>query len=399
MQETKKVEKKINLEIFKEQQRLINENPSFCDSVNPVQKVVDPYQECFEKRGKELICDGKVACILVAGGQGTRLGFEGPKGCYPLTIVKEKTLFQIFAEKLHAASLQAGRPLKMAIMTSTENHSLVQAHFMVHNYFGCSPKQIGFFKQGELPFLDASGELLKEGDKVVFGPDGNGSSIAAFFASPLAKEWEQEGVSFVTYILVDNPMAEPFDPYLVGAHACNAVEATIKCTLREDLEEHLGLVVEIEGKPAVIEYMEAPKEIWNLQAYSISNISLFCFSFSFLQEASKQELPLHKAFKKGAWKFERFIFDILKFAHSAQVVVYPRKDCFAPVKNKTGNNSPETAKRVLSFRDREVIEAITGKVAPPSCLEIDPQFYYPTEHLLSKWKGKEIPNIPYVEYD
>lgn len=397
MPKTKKVEKKINLEIFKEQQKCLFENTVFSNLAQPYQKTIDPYQAVFEKRGKELIAEGKVGCILVAGGQGTRLGFEGPKGCYPLTAVKHKTLFQLFSEKLQAASLKVGHPLKMAIMTSQDNHASIQAHFMANDYFGCSPFQINFFKQGELPFLDTKGDLIQQGNKVMSGPDGNGSSISAFFASPIAKEWEKEGITFINFILIDNPLADPFDPYLVGAHAINAVDASLKCIKREDIDEQLGLVVEVMSKPAVIEYMEAPRELWKDPEYLIANISLFCFSFSFLVEAAKQKLPLHKAFKKEVWKFERFIFDVLNYTHNAQVLLYPRKDCFAPLKNRTGKNSPETARAALTLKDREIIEAITGKMAPPSCLEIDPSFYYPTETLLTKWKGKEIPNSPYVE--
>lgn len=403
MQGKKEVERKINSEIFKEQQKLLLDTPSFATKVHPIQHGIDPFQTVFEKRGRELIAEGKVACLLVAGGQGTRLGFDGPKGCYPLTPVKHKTLFQIFAEKLRAASLQANRPLKMGVMTSPENHFLVQAHFMAHDFFGCLPGQIEFFQQGELPFLSASGELVMEDDKILAGPDGNGSSIRAFFASPLAKKWEQEQIAFVNFLLVDNPIADPFDSYLVGAHACGAVDATIKCIRREDPEELLGLLVAIDGKPAVIEYTEAPKDIWaekNAEGklvYALSNISLFCFSFSFLAKVAGQTLPLHKALKKGVWKFERFIFDILKFAPKAQVLIYPRRVCFAPVKNKTGKNSPETARRALMERDREVLGEISGSEVPASCLEIDFPFYYPTPELLAKWKGKKIPSSSYVE--
>lgn len=398
------MEKKINLEIFEEQLKLLKEEPQFFTSIQPYQKeIFNPFQESFEKRGKSLLAAGKVGCILVAGGQGTRLRFQGPKGCFPVTPVKNKSLFQLFAEKLHAASLQVGCPLKMAIMTSVDNHASVLAHFIANDYFGCSPMQINFFKQGELPFLDVNGKLIRQDNRILTGPDGNGSSIQTFFASSLAQQWEKEGVTFVNFISVDNPLADPFDAHLVGAHAINANDISLKCIKREDPEELLGLLAEASGRPVVIEYMEAPKEIWTLKeksgvpTYSLANISLFCFSYSFLAKVANYKMPLHKAFKNGVWKFERFIFDVLNFTQKSQVFLYPRKFCFAPVKNFTGKNSPETAKLALTLRDREVIGALTGQSVPLSCLEIDPSFYYPTEILLTKWIGKKIPDNPYVE--
>ena len=112
---------------------------------------------------------------------------------------------------------------------------------------------------------------------------------------------------------------------------------------------------------------------------------------------ANQALPLHKALKKGVWKFERYIFDVLKFSYRAILAIYPRENCFAPIKNREGENSLESAQKALIAQDRKVIEAITGSKAPMSCLEIDPAFYYPTIDLLAKWKGREIPPLPYID--
>lgn len=410
----------IDLDVLKEQQRLILESLASPHTFSPYTRTVDVHRKVYKEKGKALLREGKVGCILVAGGQGTRLGFSGPKGCCPITAVKQKTLFQYFSERVKAASLQADFPLKMAVMTSPKNHAATLAHFLVNDQFGLLPEQVGFFKQTELPVLNQAGELFLESPaQIAFAPDGNGSCIQAFYQSPLAEQWKKEGIHYITFILIDNPLADPFDPYLIGAHATAGVDVTLKCMKREDPEEKLGSIVEMDGKPQVVEYTEISKRDQMAKndagdlLYSIANISLFCFSSSFLENMAKKAMPLHKAFKKSdyvsasgeiihpskpcVWKFEKFIFDVLAFANTSQVAVYPREYCFAPVKDKSGKNSLENATQMLSRYERKLIESITGKTAPEVCLEIDPQFYYPTQGLKSQWKGREIPETPYVE--
>lgn len=414
---TEEQKTRVDKELLNRLRAVLQEKKTPLPPFQPHTKIVDVNQAFYKEQGEALLRSGKVGCILVAGGQGTRLGNLGPKGCLPITSVKEKTLFQYFAEKVKSASVCYDASLKMAIMTSKQNHAATLAHFITYNNFGLDSSQISFFRQGQLPLLTPKGELFLEAeDKVAFGSDGNGSCFRDFFKSPIAKTWEEEGICYVMFILVDNPLADPFDPYLIGAHAATGVNATLKCIEREQTDEKLGLVVDMGGKARVIEYSEAPHEVWNLKdsdgklLYSIANISLFCFSLSFLAAVANKELPLHKAFKKSnfvdisgaiiessepcAWKFEHFIFDVLDFSHSAQVALYPRNVTFSPVKNK---GEIETAKISLTAFDRNVLETITGQAVPDSCLEIDPAFYYPTEVLLSKWRGHPIPDTPYIE--
>lgn len=328
--------------------------------------------------GKKALEEGKVGCILVAGGQGTRLGLSGPKGCLQVTPATHQTLFQYFAEKLKAASKRYKKPLKMAIMTSLENHEETVKCF--HS------SQISFFTQGELPLLHEDGSPSN-----LTGPDGNGACVEAFFNSGIGDAWMKEGIEYVTFILVDNPLADPFDAALISAHIQEGVEASIKCIQRADPEEKLGILVEENGHPAVLEYMEIPKE--DRTRPFAGNISLFCFSMPFLKRVSKVELPLHRTLKKNLWKFEKFIFDILPYSHSTQALLYPREMTFAPIKDST---DLEKARKALTLKDRKILEAITGTGAPPSVLEIDPAFHYPDSDLLAKWKGRKIPSSPYV---
>lgn len=411
------LKKLVDLKLLKELQALLHEEALAAPPFKPLTNLINVQQAVYRSRGEELLSDGRVGCIVVAGGQGTRLGVEGPKGCFPIMPATFNTLFGALAEKVRAASIRYGQPLKIAIMTSAQNHAATLAHFIVNGNFGLLPEQVAFFRQGQLPLLTSDGHLFLEAPgKIAFGPDGNGSCIHEFYQSTIVKEWEAFGIHFASFILIDNPLCDPFDPYLIGAHATAGVEVTLKCIERTNQSESLGLVVERKGKPSVIEYTEAPKDAWIERneagdlAYSIGNISLFCFSLSFMRNASEKKMPLHKAFKKTnyvatsgevivakepcIWKFERFIFDILAFSKTAQVAIYPRGDCFEPIKDK---RSIEKAKNALIEFDRKAIETITGKKAPIGCLEIDAQFHYPTMELYAKWKGREIPDTPYVE--
>lgn len=407
---------KINLENFDVLRQLLKQAPPL-SVFNPYSGAFDLIQEKYRELGEKVIKSGKVGVILVAGGQGTRLEYSGPKGCCPITAVKHKTLFHYFSGRLQAASLWAGRPLKMAVMTSRETQYETEDHFRVNQFFGLEEGQVSFFQQGDLPFLTPSGDLLLQPcNQFAMGPDGNGSSIQSFAESPISKQWIDVGIEHISYILVDNPLADPFDPYLIGAHASREAEVTMKCILRNSDQEKLGLVVEAEKKVRVIEYTEAPHEVWsavdknNQLTYSIANISLFCFSLPFFLKAASYVMPLHKVLKKcpyldasgkvvqpkepNAWKFERYIFDILDVAERVEVGLFPRERTFAPVKDK---ESLEKARSALSESDRHVMEALTNGKAPASCSEIDPQFYYPTDDIRAYWKGRKIPDVPYIK--
>ena len=372
--------------ILRIQQGLLTSEPPVA-SFSPFQEVCQVDTRHTEM-GLELLKAGKVGCIMVAGGQGTRLGFDGPKGAYPITPVKQKTLFQYFQEKVDAAGKQVGRSLPVAIMTSPLNDAETKSHFHLNN--------LSFFTQGMLPFLDVQGNLIFESPgKLAFGPDGNGSAINSFFNAGIADRWEKEGVELIIFVMVDNPLADPFDSQLIGSHYHAQTDISIKCIERKNIDEKVGLLVQASGQAAVVEYSEISPAAWHAVdsqgklIYHLANISLFCFSFSFLKKIAKQPLRLHKAYKKlgdnslSAWKFERFIFDLLPLASSSQALLYDRANCFAPVKDV---ESVKATQKALTHLDRVTLASITGHLPPYTCQEIDPSFYYPTPALLEKWE-------------
>lgn len=340
--------------------------------------------------GIQLLTQGKCATLLVAGGQGTRLGFDGPKGLFPITPVTHKSLFQLFAEKTAAASKQAGHPLTLAIMTSPLNDEETRSFFAKHGNFGLN--HLEFFQQGMLPFLDTSGHLLlNEAKSLAIGPDGNGSSILALIQSGIFTKWLKSGVEYLNFVLVDNPLADPFDAELIGFHARQKGDVTVKCIARLAPEEKVGVLLKIGNKLCVVEYSELPESEQKARLpdgslkHPCANISLFCFSMAFLERLYKEKafdkMPLHPALKpvsesvKG-WKFERFIFDLLPFASKVHALLYPREECFAPLKNARGPDSPTTVQEAIQNRDKVIYKQTTGHEPPPGPFEADQFLYY-----------------------
>jgi UDP-N-acetylglucosamine/UDP-N-acetylgalactosamine diphosphorylase len=366
--------------------------------------------------GKQMVASGSTGCLILAGGQGTRLSYPGPKGMFPVTAVKKKSLFQLFSEKTVAAGKQAGRLLPLAIMTSPQNHQRTTRFFEDHGAFGLEPEQLSFFSQGMLPMLDQKGCLfLEKPENIAESPDGNGAALHRFYQSGLWNDWHQRGIKFVNLILIDNPLADPFDAELFGYHQRNQNEITVKCALRQRPLENVGLIVESEGKIKVIEYSEVSEsdrvalDTEGHLLFKCANLSLFCFSMEFIQRAATEpalSLPLHKALKSAncvdmekegvhykramIWKFERFIFDLLPQAARIKALLYPRENCFAPLKNLTGENSMESVQKALQENDQRVFASATGITALAAPFEVAQDFYYPTPELLSGWQKKRL---------
>ncbi len=367
--------------------------------------------------GRQLISEGKCGSLLLAGGQGTRLNFAGPKGMFPVTAIRRKTLFQLFAEKTLAASELAGRPLPLAIMTSPLNDEETKNYFFSNRNFGLSEKQLYFFSQKMSPLFNEQGNLfLDPQGSLAEGPDGNGSSLHYFVQDGIWKAWQDAGIKLVNYVLVDNPLADPFDANLLGFHARQNNEITIKCCMRRDKEEKVGVVVQDQHRAKVVEYSEMPeKERYaavpdGSLRHLCANLSLFCFSMESIKALAEKygEMPFHLAYKSVngnksdssplmAWKGEKFIFDILPFARKVKALAYPREACFSPLKNAKGVDSPVTVAEALQQRDREIWKEITGKESAENPFELAQQFYYPSLQLMRKWRGSTMLPKGYIE--
>lgn len=417
----------LDLQLFHKQQKLLKKrkktNLFLPRNFSPVEKYsfrgADPENRV---EGEKLLSQGAVGVLVLAGGHGSRLGYHAPKGCFPISVVKEKSLFQIFCEKTAAAQKKAAASFPIAFLCSIENIGETEKFFAIHNYFGLDPAQLFFFHQNDLPLLDTHGNLfLATPSQIASGPEGNGTALFHFVAKGIAEQWTQRGVKFVTVALIDNPLSDPFDAEFIGFHSRKEAEATIKCIERVDPYENIGLITQYEKSLRVVEYNEVPNEIKELInekgkfAYRLGNISQFCFSIKILPKLAQvvEKMAMHLAFKASvyldengvqqrsseaiAWKFERYIFDLLPWIKNSEVLVYPRSECFSPLKNCSGPKGPEEVKQALLAWDRAVIEKITGLPAPPFIFELDQQFHYPTEKLLAYWHKRPLAKAGYVE--
>jgi UDP-N-acetylglucosamine/UDP-N-acetylgalactosamine diphosphorylase len=416
---------RLQIPILQQQQRLLSQSPKM-QVCEPLPEPARAGNEHDQKRGRQLIADGKVGCLILAGGQGTRLGFSGPgepsrpKGCYPISAVQGKSLFQLFAEKTLAASRQAGRPLPLAIMTSSLNHVETVDYFEAQRLFGLDPSQLCFFSQSSLPFLSLEGALFFETPgRLAEGPDGNGGSLRHFVQAGFWQHWYERGVRLLNLVLIDNPLADPFDAELFGYHQRLHSQVTVKCALKQHANEQVGVLTKQADKIAVLEYSELPEAARQAQdaagqpLFKYANLSLFCVEMQFIKELADAEMPLHKALKEVkrvsyakkawhadttmAWKFEKFIFDLLPYAEKTGVLLYPRESCFAPLKNLQGENSVKTVQKALQANDYRVFSAIAAAGPCIAPFEISQEFYYPTPALLSKWAGKHGPSTGYVD--
>ena len=273
----------------------------------------------------------RVGSILLAGGQGSRLGVRGPKGIFS---VGGKSLFQWIAEK-------TPENIPLAVMTSPLNHGETVDFFSKRGNFG---REVYFFQQEMLPYLDEQKSPLP-----FEGPDGNGSVFRSFARSGLADLFAKRGIDLVTIVPVDNPLSDPADPALIGHLRNSGADAVVKCVKRESSDESMGVLAEREGCVEIVEYIDRDPAI----NYNYSYIGMMAVALPFLRKMAEIDLPLHLVKKKipGAeamgWKRERFIFDA--FSHGrATALCYPRVRCYAPLKNA---DSVRVAETVLASQE------------------------------------------------
>lgn len=346
--------------------------------------------------GNERMREGKCGCVVLAGGQASRLRVTLPKGCIPVSLVHQKTLFELIANKVKSASHQSGTLLPIAFMTSTANRMATETFFIRHQYFGLNPAQVSFFSQRVWPLLSLSGDLiLSAPGKLATGPNGNGDFFSEFVGNGIWQKWANQGVDSVRVIPVDNPLALPFDAELFGFHHREANEVSIQSVAKRSAFEKAGSLTTLEERVGVAEYGEIPPSTGGF-----INIGLYTFSMPFIHRIAALDLPLHPAMKAvqtygeiavpatpNAWKFEEFIFDAFPHALRSRALIYPREHCFAPLKNAEGEDSLASVQEALLAHEQWLYECITGHPVH-TLLELTSDFYYPTPDLIQHWKGR-----------
>lgn len=392
--------------------------------LHPKPELTDLYKAATAK-GYQLLHAGKVAALTVAGGQGSRLGFEGPKGTYPITPVKHKTLFQYFAESILRLNAKYDLEMCWFIMTSKLNDLQTKDYFDKNNYFGLNPEKVIFFTQGVMPAIGYDGKLLlAEKDSLALAPDGHGGTLLALKRSGALGRMKADGIDYVSYFQVDNPLVSIVNPLFLGLHALEESEMSAIMLAKTGPFEKLGNFCMSDGKLQIIEYSDLPKELAEAKhedgqlKFIAGSPAIHIISRKFIESLTGEgrlSLPWHRADKKvpfindsgelvnpeapNAVKLESFIFDALPLATRTMILEADRHEEFAPTKNKTGVDSVESCQEMLIARDAKRLENAGVKVPmdktgkPAIAIEISPRIVIDDEDAVAYCRTHKIEDL------
>jgi UDP-N-acetylglucosamine/UDP-N-acetylgalactosamine diphosphorylase len=368
--------------------------------------------------GEQALRAGRVAAFTVAGGQGTRLGYDGPKGTFVVTPLKQKPLFQVFAEKIKAAGLRYGKPLHWFVMTSHANHAQTEAFFAENRFFGLDRGRVHFFRQGRMPAVGYDGKILLETkSSLALSPDGHGGSLRALHRSGALDLMKAEGVDTLSYFQVDNPLVRAVDAEFIGFHLAAGSEMSSKMVTKAYPEEKVGHFCLQDGKVVVVEYSDMPMSMQRETnpdgslRYGAGSIAIHVIDREFARRmaagGADVALPFHRADKKistvdaagnpvkpekaNGVKFEMFVFDALPFARNSIVIETARADDFSPVKNAEGVDSPKTCREdqlrqfARWFRAAGAAVETDATGLPKVVVEVSPLFGYDASTFTERW--------------
>ena len=372
--------------------------------------------------GTEVIAAGRVAAFTVAGGQGTRLGYNGPKGTFPVTPISEKTLFQVFAEKLIRSGKRFGVNIPWFILTSEVNNEATIAAFRRANFFGMEPDAVHFIVQGRMPAIDRQGKILMAGKSTIaMAPDGHGGSLRALVKSGSIDAMAAAGIDCISYFQVDNPLVNCIDPAFIGFHTLEQSELSSKMAPKAYAREKVGVFCLQDKTLKVIEYSDMPDAAQDAVdkngaiLHNAGNIAVHLFDRKFIARVggntSQFRLPFHRANKKipfldtqgnfvrpdtaNGIKFEQFVFDALPLAQNPLIIETARSDEFSPVKNSEGNDSPETCRasqlRLFARWLKAAGETLETDASglPGMAFEISPLFAVDEADFIAQWNSLE----------
>ncbi|KAL7493884.1 hypothetical protein ACHAWT_006408 [Skeletonema menzelii] len=377
------------------------------------------------KVGMDAVQNGQVAALLLAGGQGTRLGFDGPKGMYDIGLPSGKTLFEFMAErikKLGQLSGKGDKAIPFYIMTSPLNHKVTTEYFAKHDNFGID---VIFFPQGTLPALTPEGKMILETQtSIAVAPDGNGGIYPAMVKHGIISDMKSRGIKYIHAFGVDNALVKPADPTFVGYCIHSNADCGNKVLWKTSPGEKVGVVASKGGKPCIVEYSDISKEMSERRGedgrlvFGAGNICNHFYTVDFLENVvvpnlgnmyhvARKKIPYYDTEKKetvkptanNGIKLESFIFDVFPLSVKMAVLDVERKDEFAPVKNPPGtdSDSPDTARMLFSNVAKDWLTkagaTLVGDTKSDLC-EVHPLTSYNGEGL-EQWKGKTV-NCPFT---
>ena len=326
----------------------------------------------FESLGVEAIKAGKVAAVLLAGGMGTRLGVDGPKGAYDIGVTKPLYIFEQQMRNLQEVNDKCGAVVPLYIMTSDKNHDQTTSFWKEHGYFGYDEKDVKFFKQDMAPAVDFDGKIILETkDTPALSPNGNGGWFGSLQRAGLCEDLHNRGVEWLNIYAVDNVLQRIADPVFVGATIESGVNCGAKAIFKTEPREKVGVLCMDGNQPDIIEYYELTDEMANMRdengdlVYSYGVIMNYLFRLSKLEEVADKKIPVHivekkieclcedgvtrKPEKENGKKFESLAVDLVKLMGSVLPYEVVREREFAPIKNKTGVDSVESARELLKL--------------------------------------------------
>jgi UDP-N-acetylglucosamine/UDP-N-acetylgalactosamine diphosphorylase len=357
----------------------------------------------MHESGEEMLAKGKVAAFTVAGGQGTRLGHNGPKGTFPCTPIKKHSLFQHFAENLSFFTKRFGKCPRWFIMTSQENHTQTRKYFEKNQFFGLDKNRVTFFQQGMMPAFSMDGKiLLQEKNQLVMSPNGHGGSLKALVESGSIGLMEEEEIDCISYFQVDNPMVYCMDPTFIGLHKASGSEMSSKAVKKLSSEERVGTFVQIGESLQVMEYSDIPQQISREKQkngslrFGLGSIAIHMLERNFVnrvagsEKTKSQGLKYHGAHKKvccldnrgltssslkkpNAIKAETFVFDALPLARDPLLVEINREEEFGPIKNPSGSDSRSSSEKLQISRNQRWLKVL-GVPEKLNKVEISPLF-------------------------
>jgi len=364
------------------------------------------------RRGEELLSTGKVGVVIVAGGQGTRLGFDRPKGLFPIGPASGRTLFEFLFDMIAARSARYGRSIPTLVMTSDATDAETRDYFRERSRFGLAPDDLIVFRQGRMPIVDrATGKLLLESrSRVAMSPDGHGGMLAALVRDGLLARLRERGIEELFYCQVDNPLVDVAAPEILGFHSLRQADLTTLVVRKREPLERVGNVVRIDDSMRIIEYSDLPREAAESRSSDgglklwAGNTAIHVMSLAFLERAAGDAaaLPFHRAIKQvprvdldspeaativgEGIKFERFIFDLMPNARRPAAIEIEPADLFAPVKNASGapSDSPDTSRAAISARARRWLAAAGIDAADGAICEISPFLALDPQELASR---------------
>ena len=333
--------------------------------------------EEFETAGIEAIRAGKVAAVLLAGGMGTRLGVDGPKGAYDIGVTKPLYIFEQQMKNLLEVTDKCGVLVPLYIMTSDKNHEQTTSFWKEHNYFGYPESEVKFFKQDMAPAVDYDGKIILESKGMpALSPNGNGGWFASMKRAGLCEDLHARGVEWLNIYAVDNVLQRIADPVFVGATILSGVNCGAKAICKTEPFEKVGVLCLDGAQPDIIEYYELTDAMANLRdgngdlVYSYGVIMNYLFRLTKLEEIVDRKIPVHivekkieclcedgvtrKPEKENGKKFEMLAVDLIKPMGSVLPFEVVREKEFAPIKNKTGVDSVESARELLKLNGVEL---------------------------------------------